>query len=73
MTVLAGARTYVAIAEWAHDLPVSVRVRLGMGRRAPSESTLRRILQAVDADALDRVVSSWLPSGPPPPPSPLNR
>jgi hypothetical protein len=24
--VLAGARTYVAIAEWAHDLPVSLRV-----------------------------------------------
>jgi len=32
--VLAGARAYVAIAEWAHDLPVSARVRLGIGRRA---------------------------------------
>jgi len=32
--VLAGARSYVGIAEWAHDLPVSVRVRLGIGRRA---------------------------------------
>jgi hypothetical protein len=58
--VPAGACTYVAIAEGAHNLPVSVRVRLGMGRRAPSESTFRRILQAVDTDALDRVVSSWL-------------
>ncbi|WP_425563979.1 transposase family protein [Pseudonocardia alaniniphila] len=31
--VLGGARSYVVIAEWAHDLPVSVRLRLGIGRR----------------------------------------
>jgi predicted transposase YbfD/YdcC len=58
--VLAGARTYVAIAEWAHDLPLGVRVRLGLRRQAPSESTIRRILQAVDAQALDAAVSTWL-------------
>ena len=58
--VLAGARAYVGIAEWAHDLPVSVRMRIGIGRRAPSESTFRRVLQSVDADELDRVVSGWL-------------
>jgi hypothetical protein len=28
--VLAGARSYVAIAEWAHDLPLGVRIRLGL-------------------------------------------
>jgi predicted transposase YbfD/YdcC len=58
--VLAGARSYVAIAEWTRDLPVGVRLRLGLGRCAPSESTIRRILQAVDAQALDTVVSDWL-------------
>lgn len=58
--VLAGARSYVAISEWAHDLPVSVRLRLGMGRRAPSESTMRRLLQRVDPDELDIAVSGWL-------------
>jgi len=58
--VLAGARTYVAIAEWAHDLPITVRVRLGMGRRASRESTFRRVLRAIDADELDRAVSGWL-------------
>ena len=58
--VLAGARSYVGIAEWADDLPVSVRVRLGIGRRAPSESTFRRVLHTVDAHALDTAVSSWL-------------
>jgi predicted transposase YbfD/YdcC len=67
--VLAGARSYVAIAEWAHDLPVSVGLRLGTGRRAPSESTIRRVLQAVDLDALNVVLSRWLAArlpGPPP-------
>jgi hypothetical protein len=60
--VLAGARSYVAIAEWAHDLPLGARVRLGLtvGRAARSESVIRRILQKVDPEALDRVVSDWL-------------
>jgi predicted transposase YbfD/YdcC len=60
--VLAGARSYVAIAEWAHDLPLGVRVRLGLTvrRATPSESTIRRILQKVDPQALDQVVSAWL-------------
>jgi hypothetical protein len=32
-----------------------------MGRRAPSESTVRWVLQqAVDPDALDRVVTGWI-------------
>ena len=66
--VLAGARSYVAIAEWAQDLPVSARLRLGLGRRAPSESTIRRILQAVDLDALDVAVSGWLAVRRPNPP-----
>ncbi len=58
--VLAGARTFTGIAEWAHDLPVGVRVRLGLRRVAPSEPTIRRTLQGVDAEALDRAVSAWL-------------
>jgi predicted transposase YbfD/YdcC len=58
--VLAGARTYVAIAEWAHDLPPGAGIRLGLRRQAPSESTIRRIVQAVDAEALDAAISAWL-------------
>ena len=55
--VLAGARSYVAIAEWAHDLPLGVRIRLGLtvARATPSESAIRRILQKVDPEALDRL------------------
>jgi len=44
----------------AHDLPPAARVRLGLRRQAPNESTIRRILQAVDAEALDAAVSAWL-------------
>jgi predicted transposase YbfD/YdcC len=58
--VLAGACSYVAIAEWAQDLSVSARLRLGVGRTAPSESAIRRILQKIDLDALDAAVSGWL-------------
>ncbi len=61
--VLAGAKSYLAIAEWAHDLTPTVRARLGLGRRAPSESTIRRVLQRVDAEHLDRAVCSWLAAG----------
>ena len=75
--VLAGARSYVAIAEWAHDLPLGVRLRLGLTvrRATPSESAIRRLLQRVETEALDRVVSDWLvarvaPPGPPPPDPP---
>jgi len=58
--VLAGARSYIAIAEWARDLTPSVRGRLGLGHRPPCESTIRRVLQTVDAAELDQVVSRWL-------------
>ena len=58
--VLAGARSYLAIAEWARDLTPTVRARLGMGRRPPCESTIRRALQTVDAAELDQVAATWL-------------
>ncbi len=58
--VLAGARSYVAIAEWAHDLTPAMRRRLGLGRVAPSESTLRRVLQRTDPVQLDEVLSRWV-------------
>jgi predicted transposase YbfD/YdcC len=58
--VLAGAKTFTAISEWAGDLTPIVRARLNMARRPPCESTIRRVLQRVDPDMLDRVISAWL-------------
>ena len=58
--VLAGARSFIAIAEWAMDLTPLVRAKLGVGRVPPCESTIRRVLQRVDPDVLDQAVSAWL-------------
>jgi len=65
--VLGGARSYAAAAELARELPQETLARLGIWQRpysdwyvAPSETTLRRVLQQVDADELDRVVGCWL-------------
>ncbi|MDQ1537892.1 MAG: hypothetical protein QOE58_2285 [Actinomycetota bacterium] len=58
--VLAGARSFVAIAEWALDLSQLLRAKLGIGRVPPCESTIRRVLQRVDPDVLDEAVSAWL-------------
>jgi hypothetical protein len=64
---LAGARSFVAIGEWAAALPQEALQRLGCrwhpARQcyvAPSEPTLRRALQAVDVERVDREVGAWL-------------
>lgn len=64
---LSGARSYAAIGEWAAELPQDLLRRLGCRwheekRRyiPPSEPTIRRTLQSVDADELDRILGEWL-------------
>lgn len=49
--VLAGARSFTAIAEWAADADAETLARLGVAGVVPSESTFRRTLQRWDADA----------------------
>lgn len=65
--VLACAWSAAAVAEWADDAPQQVLAGLGVWRdpftgwhRAPDESTFRRILAGVDADALDDTVGRWI-------------
>jgi hypothetical protein len=50
--VLAGARSFTAIAEWAADADESTREALGITGVVPCESTFRRTLQQLDSDAL---------------------
>ncbi|MHB8274167.1 MAG: ISAs1 family transposase [Dermatophilaceae bacterium] len=57
--VLAGARSFAAIGEWAADLPGEHLVRIGL-TRAPEESTLRKLFARLDADRLDQVLGAWL-------------
>jgi hypothetical protein len=65
--VLAGARSFTAVGERVADAPPQVPASLGVRYdqlasrfRPPEEATIRRVLEAVDADALDAAVGSWL-------------
>ena len=65
--VTAGARSLVAIAEWAADLPADVARALRLERQSPPcESTIRRVLGRVDGDGLDLVLSRWIAARLPP-------
>ena len=57
--VLAGARSFVAIAEWAADTDPATLTEVGATRGVPSESTFRRTLQKVDGDDLDQRLGTW--------------
>ena len=57
--VLAGARSFTAIAEWAVDADQDTLRALGVGGAVPSESTFRRVLQHLDADAFDDLAGQW--------------
>ncbi len=60
--ILAGARSFAAIGEWAADLPREhlARIVLASSIASPDESTLRKLFARVDADAGDRVLGTWL-------------
>jgi predicted transposase YbfD/YdcC len=57
--VVAGARSFTAIAEWAADADQHTLKALGVTGRVPSESTFRRTLQRLDADAFDDLAGAW--------------
>jgi hypothetical protein len=59
--VVAGYRSYTAIAEWIADLPAAAALALGIAPdRRPSEAMIRRLLQALDPDLLTAAISGWL-------------
>jgi hypothetical protein len=66
--VLAGARSFTAIAEWAADADEQTLARLGVTGAVPSESTFRRTLQQLDADAFDDLAGRWAQQGSAPEP-----
>jgi hypothetical protein len=58
---LSGARSFCAIAEWTQSLSRDALRQLGSKRRTPpSEPTIRRVLQRIDADRLDAEIGQWL-------------
>jgi predicted transposase YbfD/YdcC len=59
--VVAGARSFAAIGEWAADADAETLVALGGdAARRPSESAIRRALSRLDAAVVDRVLGAWL-------------
>lgn len=57
--VLAGARSFTAIAEWAADADQDTQEALGITGVVACESMFRRTLQNLDADALDEAAGAW--------------
>lgn len=66
--VLAGARSFTAIAEWAADADEATRAGLGITGSVPCESTIRRTLQRLDAGAFDDLAGAWAQQRTLPPP-----
>lgn len=61
LATLAGQRSYEAIAEWAADLPKRIRRKLGCYKaESPSEPTIRRVLQRVDIEEVEKKVGAWI-------------
>lgn len=58
--VVAGARSFVAIVEWAADLPVDVAATLGINAVPPSESAVRRLVQRLDPDRFGNAIGGWI-------------
>ena len=59
-SVLAGAKSLVEMAEWAADTARDQLATLGIG--SPHATTLARVLQLLDADALDQLIGAWAQS-----------
>jgi predicted transposase YbfD/YdcC len=58
--VIAGARSFVAIAEWTAAATPNALATLGVSGEVPCESTIRRTINKVDANGLDVIVGTWM-------------
>jgi predicted transposase YbfD/YdcC len=58
--MLAGARSFAAIAEWVADLSEAQRSEVGVTGAAPAVTTIWRVLVSVDASALQAAIGAWI-------------
>lgn len=59
--VVAGMRSFTAIAGWAADVPAELLIQLyGRYSTAPSKATIWRVVTGADAAAVDAVIGTWL-------------
>jgi hypothetical protein len=66
-SAICGATTFEAMADWGQACPQKMRKRLRCRKNpktglyeAPSEPSIRRFLQRVDAEAVDAATSAWV-------------
>ena len=66
---MCGARSYAAIAQWAHDHDIALMHRLGFTRRPPKSGGIRKVLMAVAREAFEAALTRWAEAllGRPPP------
>jgi Transposase DDE domain. len=57
--VIAGARSFVTIAEWAAAATPAALAKLGVTGEVPCESTIRRTINKIDANGLDLIIGAW--------------
>ncbi len=57
--IMCGARSYAAIARWAHDHDIELMHRLGFTRRPPKSGGIRKVLMAVGPSALEAALTRW--------------
>lgn len=58
--VTAGAESLVGIWDWAQDLGPALLQRLGMPAAIPSETTIRRVLEACDPVMFNLLLGAWM-------------
>jgi hypothetical protein len=59
--MLSGARSFSAISEWSNNLSSKQLRRMRCRRgKPPSESTIERVLQKIDAEEFDTKINDWL-------------
>jgi hypothetical protein len=61
LAALSGARSFQAIGEWAQGLSREALRKLGSKRwKPPSEPTIRRVVQRLNADEVDAKTGAWV-------------
>jgi len=59
--VVAGMRSFTAVAGWAADVPAELLTQLyGRHSEPPSKATIWRVVTGADAAAVDAVIGAWL-------------
>jgi predicted transposase YbfD/YdcC len=57
--VTAGARSLTGIGEWAHDVGADLLDQVHLAGTVPSEATIRRVIEALDAGVFSRLCGAW--------------